>query len=444
MAALILLLVLGLAGGGLLVATSRDQPAGPATTGGSAAGAPATRPPTTRAPAATPATPPAIRAVQREVAELRGLRFKRSVPVTIESPGKLSKRLLRVLAEETDEAKVIRQGRALELLGELPPGTDLPRLLDRIQAESVLGFYLPGRPPKGGLYVRSSNGLDPYAKVVLAHELTHAVTDQSYDLTRADRLEAATGREDELVAYSGLVEGDATFTMQRYLAERLTPAERAAAGLVAAGQRTPRRDAAPAAIRESMLFPYVAGLRFVGLLYQQGGWAAVNRAYRDPPTSTEQLLHPERYLRDRDRPQAVAVPDLSGRLGAGWRPGVELGFGEFEARLLLQSELPVTAAETAAAGWDGGRLRTFERGARTALALRTVWDSAGEADQFCGAMRRWAGARFGSGTRAGAGTHRWSGSGQQTALVCRSTRAAWLSAPDRPTLDRLLRGLGGP
>jgi hypothetical protein len=138
------------------------------------------------------------------------------------------------------------------------------------------------------------------------------------------------------------------------------------------------------------------------------------------------------------------VPDLGGRLGAGWRPGVELGFGEFEARLLLQSELPVTAAETAAAGWDGGRLRTFERGARTALALRTVWDSAGEADQFCGAMRRWAGARFGSGTRAGAGTHRWSGSGQQTALVCRSTRAAWLSAADRPTLDRLLRGLGGP
>jgi len=447
-AALILLLVVGLAGGGLLVATRREQAAAPAA-GGSTGGATATRPPATAAPSTSPpagsaATPAAVRAVQRAVTELRGLQFRRRVPVTVESPEKLSRRLLRVLAAETDQAELTRQGRALELLGQLPPGTDLPRLLNGIQAESVLGFYLPGRPPKGGLYVRSARGLDAYARIVLAHELTHAVTDQRFDLTRADRLEAASGREDELAAYSGLVEGDATFTMQRYMAGRLTPAEQVAAGLVAAGQRTPRRDAAPAVIRESMLFPYQEGLRFVGQLYQQGGWAAVNRAYRHPPTSTEQLLHPERYLGRRDQPQPVAVPDLSGRLGPGWRPGVELGFGEFDARLLLQGELVVTAAETAAAGWDGGRLRTFQRGERTALALRTVWDSGGEARQFCGAMSRWASGRFGSGARAGAGTVRWSGAGQRTALVCRGPRVAWLSAPDRPTLDRLLRGLGSP
>jgi hypothetical protein len=377
------------------------------------------------------------------VAELRGLRFTRRVPVTVESPAKLSRRLQRVLDEETDRAKLVRQGRALELLGQLPPGTDLPGLLEDVQAESVLGFYLPGRPPKGGLYVRSSRGIDPYARVVLAHELTHAVTDQRFDLTRADRLEAAVGREDELAAYSGLVEGDATLTMQRYLAERLTPAEQLDAGLVASAQRTPVRDAAPAVIRESQLFPYQEGLRFVRLLYQQGGQAAVDRAYRDPPTTTEQVLHPERYLRDRDRPQAVAVPDLSGRLGGGWRPSAELSFGELDARLLLQAELPVTTAETAAAGWDGGRVRTFQLGGRTALVLRTVWDSSTEADEFCAAARRWAGGRFGSPTRSGA-TLRWSGAGQRTALACAGTRAAWVSAPDRPSLDRLLTALGGP
>jgi len=382
--------------------------------------------------------------VQRAVAELRGLTFERPVPVTVESPGKLAKRLLRALDEETDEARLRRQGRAMEVLGELPPGTDLPRLLDRVQAESVLGFYLPGQPPrKGGLYVRSSRGLDPYARVILAHELTHAVTDQRYDLTRSDRLAAAGGREDELAAYSGLVEGDATFTMQRYLAQRLTPAEQANAGLAAAADRTPVRDAAPAVIRESMLFPYQEGLRFVSILYQQGGWAAVNRAYRDPPTTTEQLLHPERYLHDRDRPQQVTVPELAGRLGGGWRPGVELSFGELDARLLLQGELAVATAQTAAAGWDGGRVRTFQRGGKTALVLRTVWDSSTEATQFCGAMSGWATGRFGSATRAGT-TLRWSDPGQRSALVCRGPRVAWLSAPDRPTLDRLAAGLGGP
>jgi hypothetical protein len=444
MAALVLLVVVGLAVGGVVFATRREPPA--ATAGGATPGTPTTQAPaatpTTRGPAATPAGP-GVRAVQGDVAELRELQFRRRVPVAVESPDKLAKRLLQVLAEETDEAELRRQGRAMELLGELPPGTDLPRLLNRVQAESVLGFYVPGRPPKGGLYVRSSRGLDPYAKIVLAHELTHAVTDQRFDLTRADRLAAGTAREDELAAYSGLVEGDATLTMQRYLAERLTPAEQADAGLVAATQRTPERDAAPAVIRESMLFPYQEGLRFVRVLYQQGGWEAVNDAYRDPPTSTEQLLHPERYLRDRDQPQRVEVADLSGHLGAGWRPAAEVAFGELDARLLLQGELAVTAAEAAAAGWDGGRLRTFQRGTSTTLALRTVWDSTTEATQFCNAMRGWATGQFGPGTRA-SGSLRWSGVGQRTTLLCRGPRVAWLSAPDRPTLDRLQTGLGTP
>jgi hypothetical protein len=445
-AALVLLLVVGLAVGGLVVATRRDQPApaaGGATAGAPSTQAPATGPPTTQAPAA-PATTPAIRAVQRAVAELRGLQFERPVPVTVESPTKLARHLLRALDEQTDEGRLRRQGRAMELLGELPAGTDLPRLLERIQAESVLGFYLPGKPPKkGGLYVRSRRGLDPYARVILAHELTHAVTDQRFDLTRADRLAAATAREDALAAYSGLVEGDATFTMQRYLAQRLTPAEQANAGLVAATERTPIRDAAPAVIRETLLFPYQEGLRFVSTLYQQGGWAAVDRAYRDPPTTTEQLLHPERYLGDRDQPRRVTVPDLAGRLGGGWQPGVELSFGELDARLLLQGELAVAAAQTAAAGWDGGRVRTFQRGDQTALVLRTVWDSGAEASQFCGAMRGWATGRFGSATRTRT-TLRWSGAGQHTTLLCRGARVAWLSAPDRPTLARLTAGLGGP
>ena len=445
-AILILLLVVGLAAGGLVFATRREPPA-PAASGATAAApatrAPAGRPPATRAPAAS-ATTQDIRAVERAVAELRDLQFERRVPVTVESPAKLAKRLLGALAEETDEDRLRRQGRAMEVLGELPPGTDLPRLLRRIQAESVLGFYLPGRPPrKGGLYVRSNRGLDPYARIILAHELTHAVTDQRYDLTRADRLAAQTAREDELAAYSGLAEGDATLTMQRYLAQRLTPAEQANAGLVAATEGTPVRDAAPAAIRESMLFPYQEGLRFVSVLYQRGGWAAVNRAYRDPPTSTEQLLHPDRYLGDRDRPQPVGVPDLRGRLGGGWGPGVELSFGEFDARLLLQGELAVATAQRAAAGWDGGRIRTFRRGRSTALVLRSVWDSSSEAAQFCDAMRGWATARFGPATRTGPTPH-WSGPAQHTALLCRGPRVAWLSAPDRPTLDRLSTGLGGP
>ena len=433
---LVVALLAALATGGGLALAGRDpgRAAAPATT----LDPPATTPPAT-APPGTGQAPAAIAAVQRRVEEVRGLRFTRAVPAQVLPPAKLAAELLRAVDADTDESALVRQGRALVLLGELRPGTDLPKLIRSVQAESVLGFYVPGTPPgKGRLYVRSSQGLDPYAEFVLSHELTHAVTDQHYDLTRSDRLQAA-GRDDEVAAYSALAEGDATLTMQRYLGEKLTTAQQLAVAGTASRERTPKLDAAPAALRESLLFPYQTGLSFVRALYSRGGWAAVNRAYVDPPTSTEQVMHPGKYLQ-RDRPQQVGVPDLARALGAGWRPAAQVQWGEFDTQLLLAGELPVTVAEAAAAGWDGGRLRTFERGGRAALVLRTVWDSPGEARQFCQATARWATARFGRPVGPG----RWSGRGQEAALACRGTHAVWESAPDRPSLIKLIRGLGPP
>jgi len=437
--ALAVVLVLLATGGGIVAAGRNDRRAAgddSRLSGPTATSAPA--PSSTAAPASEARTAKAIAAVRKRVEQVRELRFRRSVPVKILSPAKLADQLLHELDAETDERALAQQGRALELLGELRPGTDLPKLIRSVQAESVLGFYVPGKPPaKGRLYVRSDRGVDPYTEFVLSHELTHAVTDQHYDLTRSDRLQAA-GRDDQLTAYSGLVEGDAVLTMQRYLTLELTSQQQAEVAQAAAGERTPKLDAAPQVLRESLLFPYQTGLAFVNTLYQRGGYAAVDSAYRDPPTSTEQLLHPERYL-DRDQPQAVEVPDLAGKLGAGWRPAARIEWGELDTRLMLQGELPEATAELAAAGWDGGRLRTFERAGRTAMVLRTVWDSADQAREFCDAAGRWAGGRFGSSAGG-----RWSGLGQETTLVCKGTHAAWLSAPDGATLDHLRGALGPP
>jgi hypothetical protein len=436
LAAAAVVVVLALAGGVISMwgdgrgQTTQGTPGTPGPTAGAG--------PTTSAPRQS-SQASGVRAVEAEVERLRGLRFRRSVPVTVEPPAKVADRLLREFDRETDKADVQRQARALELLGELPQGTDLYRLLRSVQAESVLGFYVPGKPPgKGRLYVRSDRGLDPYTRIVLAHELTHAVTDQHYDLTRADRLDASHA-DDRATAYSGLVEGDATFIMSLYYNQVLSPGEQADADRVGNAQRTPRLDAAPPALRESLLFPYSAGLAFVRALYQRGGWEAVDRAYRDPPASTEQLLHPDRYLDQRDQPQTVRVPDLRGALGQGWRQGTHGEWGEFDTRLLLGGEFSAATAERAAAGWDGGELRTFERSGRTALVLRTVWDSPAEARESCTAMSRWATVRFG----APVASKRWSSPLQQGALACQGTHVAWLSAPDRPALDRLARGLGG-
>jgi hypothetical protein len=357
----------------------------------------------------------------------------------VESPAKVAAQLLRTTADETDKGELNRQARALAQLGELPEGTDLYGLLRSVQAESVLGFYVPGKPPRRGrLYVRSDRGLDPYTRIVLSHELTHAVTDQHFDLTRADRLSSGEA-DDRATAYAGLVEGDATVTMQLYHDRALSPAEQEPADRAGAAERSPKLDAAPPAVRESLLFPYAAGAAFVRNLLQHGGWDAVNRAYRDPPTSTEQLIHVEKYLGQRDVPQKVRVPDLRRSLGQGWRQGARAEWGEFDTRLLLEGSFPVTTAERVAAGWDGGELRSFQRGNATALVLRTVWDSPAEATEYCTAMARWATVRLGQPVA----DNRWSGSLQQGALVCEGTRAAWLSAPTRAALDSMVRGLGG-
>jgi hypothetical protein len=396
---------------------------------------------TTTAPPGDKATPAGVRAVEAEVARLRGLKFLRPVPVTLESPAKVAAELLRTSGEDASgKAALTHQARALVQLGELNEGVNLYAQLRSVQAESVLGFYVPGKPPrKGRLFVRSDRGLDPYARVVLSHELTHAVTDQHFDLTHADRLPAGEA-DDRATAYSGLVEGDATVMMQLYQARALSPQEQAAADRAGAAERTPKLDAAAPIIRESLLFPYAAGSAFVRTLFQQGGWGAVNRAYRDPPTSTEQLLHPDKYLGKRDVPQDVKVPDLRGALGSGWREGTRNEWGEFDIRLLLEGTFPVTTAERTAAGWDGGELRSFEKGKGTAVVLRTVWDSPAEALEYCTAMGRWATVRLGQPVGSG----RWSGATQQGALLCGGSRAAWLSAPDRASLDAMVRGLGNP
>jgi hypothetical protein len=395
--------------------------------------------PTTAAPGDKD-TPAGVRAVEAQVARLRGLEFLRPVPVTLESPAKVAAELLRTSDDSSGKVALARQARALVQLGELSEGVDLYGQLRSVQAESVLGFYVPGKPPRRGrLFVRSDRGLDPYARVVLSHELTHAVTDQHFDLTHADRL-AAGDADDQSTAYAGLVEGDATVMMQLYQAQALSPQEQAAADRAGASERTPKLDAAAPIVRESLLFPYAAGSAFVRTLFQHGGWGAVNRAYRDPPTSTEQLLHVDKYLGRRDVPQDVKVPDLRSALGSGWREGTRNEWGEFDTRLLLEGTFPVTTAERAAAGWDGGELRSFEKGKGTAVVLRTVWDSPAEAREYCTAMARWATVRLGQPVSA----NRWSGTIQQGALRCNGSRAAWLSAPDRPALDAMVRGLGSP
>ncbi|MEL6178833.1 MAG: hypothetical protein AAFS10_07760, partial [Myxococcota bacterium] len=137
-------------------------------------------------------------------------------------------------------------------------------------------------------------------------------------------------------------------------------------------------------------FPYIAGLGFVQAVRASGGWKDVNAVYRDPPDSTEQILHPKRYL-NRDPPVLIDLdtPSILDTLpGVGWSPFYSSVLGEYRMRLWLEEHLGVDSPlpASAADGWDGDRLRGFQRGEHVIAVLASVWDSPEEATEFAGAL----------------------------------------------------------
>jgi hypothetical protein len=131
-------------------------------------------------------------------------------------------------------------------------------------------------------------------------------------------------------------------------------------------------------------FPYREGRTFAATLFEAGGWDGVNRAYVDLPRSTEQVLHPERYLAEEpDTPTDVFVPDLGGVLGQGWTLGVRDTLGEFVAGVYLEQALTEQMAWQSADGWDGDTLVVWEHkdGDRVRV-WRSIWDGTAEAAEF--------------------------------------------------------------
>jgi hypothetical protein len=134
---------------------------------------------------------------------------------------------------------------------------------------------------------------------------------------------------------------------------------------------------------DNLLFPYVYGFDFVLYLKQHGGWEGVNRAYQDFPVSTEQVLHPEKYLDHRDMPTLITLPTLP-ETAHKWQEIEQNTLGEFNISILLDGYLTSADARTASAGWDGDRFALLKHAESQNVLLTwyTAWDSEQEAKDF--------------------------------------------------------------
>jgi hypothetical protein len=354
---------------------------------------------------ARPSTLAGIAAEVRRIASrdqvIRGLRFKHVPRARLVSPAQAERDGLADFARSSPKSLQARETELLELLGLLPAGSDLEKIEGSVFGGQVAGYY---DPRTKRLSIVTGHGAEAAgganAEITLSHELNHALEDQNFGLRESDG-----STDDRSTAYTALIEGTATEVMTQYAIRYIGAARSLSSALGSLGADD--TSGLPPYILASLLFPYEEGQRFVEALHRIGGWRLVNLAERvRPPVSTEQIIHPEKWLRV-ELPQRVPMPARRA-LGSAWRRVAAGTLGEFDTHQLLRLANPPLAAGNAAAGWGGGRYEMWRRGAlpaagcpgpcraRDALLLRWRWDTDRDAREFAAAARRYAHSRSGA------------------------------------------------
>ena len=324
-------------------------------------------------------TPAEVAGVESQVEQVRGLEFRRPVVTQAVTADEIAGKLRDAFDETYPKAFYDRRSVAWQTIGVLPPTVTIRDALLAYQTGQVIGFY---NPVDGELVYRADGDLDLVERLTLAHELTHAIDDQHFDLARIDGIAGAC-RDEAFQAALGAVEGSAQFFSVKVLFE-FPPADGDFSGLGGGGDLP---DGIPPFVARTMLWPYTAGQSFITDLDARGGLDEVNGALGRFPMTTEQILHPDRY--PSDRPSSVDVPDLSDELGPRWGDLDVMQVGEAWLSTMLGLRLDQGVAEAAAAGWDGGLYRAFTDGTDAAVVLVTAWDTSADADAFEQAAREW-------------------------------------------------------
>jgi hypothetical protein len=377
--------------------------------------------------------------ISGQVVKLRGLTPLKNVPRQFMNHDQLRAYFTDALAKQPADADQ-RQRSVLKALDMDDGTTDLRKAQVDDAVKNILGFY--DQNTKQLVIVSDRPTMSVGDRVTYAHEFTHSLQDQHYNLRKM--FARAVGNGDYEEAIRALVEGDATVSMGLYARANLTALYIAyyqleeiqnvdLSGILNPGGG-PLTESAAA-------FPYTDGASFVYRIYKQGGWPAVARAFANPPRSTEQVLHPEAFFSG-DEPARIDLPDLGAKLGGGWSVIAEDTLGELYMRIYLERALPIDQAIRAGIGWGGDRYQVLGDGqGRLALALRTAWDRPTDAQEFFAAYSAFVVARGGGNPAAlhADETHiRWQLADRQFYLSRVGNQVLVLHAPDGATLDALI------
>ncbi len=381
--------------------------------------------------------------IEDQVVRLRGLQPTGSVGRELLTPEQLRQRVLDEFLADYTEQEAEDDARLYALLGLLAPDFDIYTLFLDLYSEQIAGYY---DDEVEQMYVVQGSAFGGAERATYAHEYTHALQDQRFDL------EQGLGYNDEdceldserCAGIQALVEGDATLVEEQWLLIYASNRDRDEFFSFYDTFESPVYDSAPAFLQRDLVFPYEFGYRFVNTLFLGGGWAAVDAAYADPPNSTEQIMHPERY--PRDRPVQFEIPELAAALSEGWREIDRNVLGEWYTLLVLEQHIPAPQAEPAVEGWGGDYYLAFVNDGQElgALVLLTQWDSIREAYEFLPAFRSYADARFGERVMSGTTQTSWEGGEGYTTIEVRGDQTLWILAPDADTVAALRQAVSFP
>ena len=375
----------------------------------------------------------------RETSELRELSILRSVKSGAQSRSEIERTIIKNLDSETTPAEMHASEVLLKFFGLAPKEFAYRSFLIKLLTEQVAGYY---DPKAQQFFLADWIELDGQ-KPVMAHELTHALQDQHFNLKRFENW--PKGDSDAQLAAHALIEGDATLAMTLYMAKNPLIALAFITSL-GGDEATEQFKQAPRALRESLLFPYEEGSSWATQVYKRGGWEMVSRAFTTLPQSSEQILHADKYF-SYEAPQKIALPEFKSVLGPTWNKLDYDVNGEWGIYLILDEYLHnATESKRASAGWGGDRFALYETGKPDEffVAQLTAWDTPVDAREFFDAYAKRTAKRYPDAKELESTGDRveWQTSNGGVALELRGSRVAIVeSFPSSTDANTLLRAI---
>lgn len=321
----------------------------------------------------------ATEAVLKETSEVRQLPILRPVKSGAQTRTEIERMLVKNMDEDTTPEELHASELTLKKLGMIPADMQLRPFIISLLTEQVAGYY---DPKAQQFYLADWIDLDGQ-KPVMAHELTHALQDQHYNLRRFDKW--PKGDSDAELAAHALIEGDATLLMQFYIMRNPLRALAFMKSIEASGSGSSELiEKAPRSMRETLLFPYQQGMEFASQLYKHGGWKQLSTAYTELPKSSEQVLHTEKYFAH-EAPVKIELSDIAPALGENWKRVDYDVNGEWGYYLILDEFLKdKPESRKATAGWGGDRYAVYTEPKTGAVCLvqQSEWDTPTDAIEF--------------------------------------------------------------